>query len=66
MCVGAVKEMEIDSKLKGIIYSWVNQVLSFTRFKARGEVLLKVGEITETMGLLDDSLMIMNSLLTNR
>uniref|UniRef100_A0A8C2TFR5 Dynein axonemal heavy chain 8 n=1 Tax=Coturnix japonica TaxID=93934 RepID=A0A8C2TFR5_COTJA len=66
ICISATKEKDIEAKLAQISESWGNQFLSFSPFKARGELLLKGTEATEIMTLMEDSLMILGSLLSNR
>lgn len=66
ICISAVKEKDIDAKLKQVIADWAIVDLNFAVFKSRGELLLKGGEAGEIIMALEDSLMIMNSLLSNR
>ncbi|XP_050311595.1 dynein axonemal heavy chain 8 [Anthonomus grandis grandis] len=66
ICISAVKEKDIEAKLKQVIADWAVVELSFSNFKARGELLLKGQETGEIITTLEDSLMIMNSLLSNR
>lgn len=66
ICISAVKEKDIEAKLKQVIADWAVVDLSFGSFKARGELLLKGTETGEIIMLLEDSLMVMNSLLSNR
>ncbi|XP_022920277.2 dynein axonemal heavy chain 8 [Onthophagus taurus] len=66
ICIGAVKEKDIEAKLKQVIIDWSVVDLEFAHFKARGELLLKGGETAEIIATLEDSLMILNSLLSNR
>ncbi|XP_023932850.1 dynein heavy chain 8, axonemal [Lingula anatina] len=66
VCISAVKEKDIEAKLKQVVADWSNQVLSFAPFKNRGELLLKGGEIQEIVALMEDSLMVLSSLLSNR
>lgn len=61
-----MKEKDIEAKLKQVIADWAIVELSFAPFKARGELLLKGGETGDIITALEDSLMIMNSLLSNR
>lgn len=42
------------------------QSLSFSQFKTRGELLLKGVETSEIIGLMEDSLMVLGSLMSNR
>ncbi|CAD1473088.1 unnamed protein product [Heterotrigona itama] len=66
ICISAVKEQEIESKLKQIIAEWAIVDLQFSTFKQRGELLLKGMETLEIISQLEDSLMIISSLLANR
>lgn len=66
ICVGATKEGDIESKLKQVIAEWSGVVLSVVPFKDRGDLLIKAGDVTEIINQLDDSLMIMSSLASNR
>lgn len=66
MCIAAVKERDIDFKLKGVVSEWSTQVFSFSNFKNRGELLLKGSETSDIVSLMEDSLMILGSLLSNR
>jgi len=52
--------------LKQIIADWAVINLQFASFKQRGELLLKGIETAEIIALLEDSLMVMSSLLANR
>lgn len=66
ICISAVKEKDIEAKLKQVISDWAVIELSFYGFKARGELLLTGSDTSEIITSLEDSLMIMNSLLSNR
>ncbi|XP_043247781.1 dynein axonemal heavy chain 8 [Colletes gigas] len=66
ICISAVKEQDIDSKLKQIIAEWATVNLQFSHFKQRGDLLLKGAETAEIISLLEDSLMVISSLLANR
>lgn len=61
-----MKEKDIEAKLNQVAETWGAQNLSFAQFKARGELLLKGTESAEMMVLMEDSLMILDSLLSNR
>ncbi len=66
VCVSAVKERDIESKLKQVTLDWANQSFQFASFKTRGELLLKGDRVLEILALLEESLMILSSLITNR
>ena len=66
ICVAAVKERDIEGKLKAVTAEWSTQEFSFGTFKTRGEMLLKGVETSEIVSLMEDSLMILGSLLSNR
>ncbi|NXV72009.1 DYH8 protein, partial [Atlantisia rogersi] len=66
ICISATKEKDIEAKLSQINDVWGNQILSFSSFKGRGELLLKGSESLEIITLMEDSLMVLGSLLNNR
>ncbi|KAK3754858.1 hypothetical protein QZH41_011331 [Actinostola sp. cb2023] len=66
ICIAAVKEKDIESKLKLVLVDWSTQSFSFGSFKTRGELLLKGSETADIVALMEDSLMILASLLSNR
>jgi hypothetical protein len=41
VCVSAVKEKDIEYKLKQVTQDWAYQSFQFASFKTRGELLLK-------------------------
>jgi hypothetical protein len=41
ICLSATKEKDIEAKLKSVINDWSTQVLNFSNFKTKGELLLK-------------------------
>ena len=61
-----MKERDIEAKLKQVINEWSVQVFTFSQFKARGELLLKGSDITDIVALMEDSLMVLGSLMSNR
>ncbi|XP_019488822.1 PREDICTED: dynein heavy chain 8, axonemal, partial [Hipposideros armiger] len=66
ICISAIKEKDIEAKLTLVIENCTNQYLSFAAFKGKGELLLKGSESGEIITLMEDSLMILRSLLSNR
>ncbi|KAF7401630.1 hypothetical protein HZH68_007450 [Vespula germanica] len=66
ICISAVKETDIERKLKQVIADWAVVNLQFSHFKQRGELLLKGVETAEIISQLEDSLMVISSLMANR
>ncbi|XP_078399005.1 dynein axonemal heavy chain 8-like [Cetorhinus maximus] len=66
ICISSVKEKDIEAKLNQVMQTWTSQTLSFSSFKSRGELLLKGLETAEIIMMMEDSLMILSSLLSNR
>lgn len=61
-----MKEKDIEAKLKQVIADWAVVDLTFAPFKNRGELLLKAQDTMDIITLLEDSMMILNSLASNR
>lgn len=66
ICISAVKEKDIEAKLKVVINDWSAANFNFSPFKSRGELLLKGDTTSETVALMEDSLMILGGLMSNR
>eukprot|EP00064_Thunnus_orientalis_P004446 superscaffoldBa00000405_g4458 len=66
ICISAVKEKDIEAKLSQVKEVWSGQTLSLMTFKDRGELMLKGADTTEILTILEDSLMVLGSLLSNR
>ncbi|XP_041103970.1 dynein heavy chain 5, axonemal [Polyodon spathula] len=66
ICISAIKEKDIEAKLKSVINEWSSHMFTFAQFKTRGELLLKGSDTTEKVALMEDSLMILASLMSNR
>ena len=61
-----MKEQDIEAKLKQVIADWSAHNLAFGNFKTRGELLLRGEDTSEVISLMEDSLMILGSLMSNR
>ncbi|KAJ3342801.1 Dynein heavy chain 5, axonemal [Gonapodya sp. JEL0774] len=66
ICVSAVKEADIEIKLRGVVSSWEDKIFLLGAFKNRGNLILKPATTSEIIALCEDSLMTLGSLMTNR
>jgi len=66
ICQTAIKEIDIEAKLRQIIHDWSTIKIELGQFKNRGFLLVKGQELAEVVAILEDSQMIMSSLASNR
>ena len=66
ICGGAIKENDIDVKLQAIVRQWKDINLPLAPFKARGDLLIKASEVQDIIAILEESLMGMGQLASNR
>ena len=65
ICTAAVKEAEIEIKLKATVTDWEDKIFSLGPFKTRGNLVLKPSVTGEIISQMEDSLMTLGSLLSN-
>ena len=66
ICTAAVKEADIEIKLKAVVNDWSDREFTFAPFKNRGYLILKPAAISEIITQMEDSLMVLGSLMSNR
>lgn len=66
ICTSAVKEADIEIKLKGVVNEWEDKAFMLGQFKTRGNLVLKPSSTSEIISQMEDSLMTLGSLLSNR
>jgi dynein heavy chain, axonemal len=66
ICTSAVKEADIEIKLKATVSDWEDKVFTLGQFKTRGNLVLKPSATAEIISQMEDSLMTLSSLMGNR
>lgn len=66
ICTAAIKELDIDFKLKTVVTEWEDKIFTLAAFKTRGNLILKPAATSEIISQLEDSLMTLASLMSNR
>lgn len=66
VCNAAVKEADIEAKLDSLANLWNVRAFTLAPFKSRGEIILKSSTVVQIMTDLEDSLMLLSSLSSNR
>jgi dynein heavy chain len=66
ICTAAVKEADIEIKLKAIVVEWEDKNFTLGAFKTRGNLVLKPSGTSEIISQMEDSLMTLASLMSNR
>jgi dynein heavy chain len=66
ICTSAVKETDIEIKLKATVNDWEDKEFTLAPFKTRGNIILKPSATSEIISQMEDSLMTLGSLMSNR
>ncbi|KAJ3396765.1 Dynein heavy chain 5, axonemal [Lobulomyces angularis] len=66
VCTSAIKELDIDFKLKQVVTEWEDKIFTLAPFKTRGNLILKPAATSEIISQMEDSLMTLASLMSNR
>jgi len=66
ICQTAIKEIDIEAKLRQLISDWSVINVELTTYKNRGLLLVKGQELSDVVAVLEDSQMIIGSLAANR
>ena len=66
ICTSAVKEADIELKLKSTVSDWEDKIFTLGQFKTRGNLVLKPSATAEIISQMEDSLMTLSSLMGNR
>ncbi|KAI9015067.1 dynein heavy chain and region D6 of dynein motor-domain-containing protein [Gaertneriomyces semiglobifer] len=66
ICTSAVKEADIEIKLKAVVAEWEDKSFILAPFKNRGNLILKPAATSEIISQMEDGLMTLSSLMSNR
>ena len=66
ICIASVKEQDIEAKLALVVKEWSAHEIAFKGFKSRGELKVNNGVVGELVVLMEDSLMVLSGLMSNR
>ncbi|TPX71761.1 hypothetical protein SpCBS45565_g00838 [Spizellomyces sp. 'palustris'] len=66
ICTAAVKEADIEIKLKQVVTEWEDKSFILAAFKNRGNLILKPSSTSEIISQMEDGLMTLASLMSNR
>ncbi|KAJ3166591.1 Dynein heavy chain 5, axonemal [Geranomyces variabilis] len=66
ICTAAVKEADIEIKLKQVVTEWEDKSFILAAFKNRGNLILKPASTSEIISQMEDGLMTLASLMSNR
>lgn len=65
-CTAAVKEADIEVKLNAVVNDWEDKTFTVGSFKNRGNLVLKPSATSEIIAQMEDALMTLSSLMSNR
>ena len=66
ICIASIKEEDIEAKLKAVVKEWSAHEVTFKAFKARGEIKVNNADVGDLVVLMEDSLMVLSGLMSNR
>eukprot|EP01135_Chromosphaera_perkinsii_P011757 Nk52_evm3s2496 gene=Nk52_evmTU3s2496 len=66
LCHSAVKETEVETKLATVETTWVEEEFTIVNYKSRGKIMHDNKVIQEILTSLDDSLLLLASLMNSR
>lgn len=66
ICNAALKELEIESKLKALREDWADTRFEFQNFKNKGPVLLRAKELHDILDKLEESSVVLSQMASNK